>query len=34
MVRLNMGWSDLLDEAGQMLELIEVDRSLGAWNTS
>ena len=31
MVYPHMGWSETLDEAGHMLELIEVDRSLGTW---
>ena len=31
MVCPHMGWSGMLDEAGPMLELIEVDRSMGTW---
>ena len=31
MVCPHIEWSGMLDEAGRMLELIEVDRSLGTW---
>ena len=31
MVGLYVGWLDILEEAGPMLELIEVDRSVGPW---
>ena len=33
MVSPHMGWPDvlMLDEAGLVLELIEVDRSVGPW---
>lgn len=30
MVSLHVGWSDILEVAGWMLELIEVDRGMGA----
>ena len=29
MVRLHVGWLDVLEEAGPMLELVEVDRGTG-----
>ena len=31
MVSLYVGWFDILEEAGPMLELIEVDRGMGTW---
>jgi hypothetical protein len=31
MVSLHVGWLDVFNEVGPMLELVEVDRAMGTW---